>query len=226
MSTIHDLVRSGALEAVQTYIATGGDINITDKLHRTPLHLAAWTANPELLSLLLKSKADVDKKAIDNFTILHFVVQSNNPSRDQVLSCIRMIVRKAKHLLNQRISKGNKSALHLAVVKGHVDTVRCLLECGLDKDAKMSNGQLAVDLAKSSEMTSLLNTFDLTSCTTAPSAGVDKHSSTDEVDDKPKEVSDDSTHPNQSLAVDRSTGKRPRCEEEAQQVTSASASCD
>ncbi len=154
--TIHDFVRAGNIDEVRTLIATGCDINASDKFQRTPLHLAAWAGQFEILDLLLKSKANVEKKAMDEFTILHFAVQSSNKDVKRVTDCIRLIIKKAKQLLNQRISKGNKSALHLAVSKGNEDIVKCLLECGIDVNAKMSNGQTAMDIAKSSSMKTLL----------------------------------------------------------------------
>ena len=55
-----------------------------------------------------------------------------------------------------RITKGNKSALHLAVAKGNIAAVTTLLEIGADILAKTTSGQSPMDLAKSPEMKALL----------------------------------------------------------------------
>ena len=153
MSGIHDYVRQGSIEDVQTYIATGGDINAADKHSRTPLHLAAWAGQYDILQLLLRSKANVDKKAMDGFTALHFAVQSTSP---HAAKCVELIGRKAKSLLFQRTSKGSKSALHLAIAKGNESVVQVLLELGLDPESKTGTGQSCLDLAKSASLKALL----------------------------------------------------------------------
>jgi ankyrin repeat protein len=156
MSTIHDSVRNGKVEEVRAFIAKGGDVNMIDKHKRTPLHLAAWSGNYDVLLVLINAKAQLDKKAMDGFTILHFAVQSNS---DTASDCVRLICKKAKHLLSQRITKGNKTALHLAVAKGNIKIVEILLEYGLDPLARTSTGQTAVDMAKSTEIKDLLTSY-------------------------------------------------------------------
>lgn len=147
MTSIHDIVRNGDVTTVRTFIATGKDLNAIDKHLRTGLHLAAWTGHIEILQLLIRAKADISKKAMDGFTVLHFAATSNAPT---AATCIQFIGKKARAIIHQRTTKGLKSALHLAIPRGRVDIVTALLEIGLDPLAKMTNGQTAVELARNS----------------------------------------------------------------------------
>jgi ankyrin repeat protein len=138
-------VRENDVEGVRTYIALGKDLNMTDKLQRTAVHLAAWSGNVEILQMLIRAKADFSKKAMDAFTILHFAVTSSSP---RAVECIEFIGKKARSIIHQRTTKGLKSALHLAIPKGRTDVIQALLEIGLDPLAKNSQGCTGVDLAR------------------------------------------------------------------------------
>lgn len=114
---LHTAVRDNDIEAVRRLIGSGADINEVDKLSRTSLHMAAWAGNFEILKLLVASKANLMAKAVDNFSALHFAVQS---SSEHAVDCVKLLVKRDKRLLNQKVSKGNKTALHVAASK--VDT--------------------------------------------------------------------------------------------------------
>ena len=157
--TIHDLVRNGDVDGIKHFIATGGNINEVDKLKRTSLHMAAWTGNFEVFQILVRANAKMDLKAMDDFTVLHFAAQSSNPEASY---CIKLISQKAKHLLNYRVSKGQKTALQLAASKGNLNTVRALLESGCDRCTKTSTGQTAAELATTEEVRELILNFDPT----------------------------------------------------------------
>jgi ankyrin repeat protein len=153
VTTIHELIRNQALPEINSYIESGGDLNLIDKLKRTPIHLAAWMGDYDILLLLIRNKAKLDVKAMDGFTPLHFAVQSKGP---RAAECVRLLCKKGKALLHQRITKGNKTALHLAAPKGNVDIINVLLEFGLDPQAKTGTGQSAVDLAGDPKIIKLL----------------------------------------------------------------------
>ena len=65
-------------------------------------------------------------------------------------------MKKDKSLLSQRVTKGNKSALHLAILKDKVQIVSTLIELGADLSAKTGSGQLPMALAKSENMRAVL----------------------------------------------------------------------
>eukprot|EP01038_Epipyxis_sp_PR26KG_P008070 gene8070-10933_t len=145
VNSIHEAIRSEDLERVKELIAMGTNLQELDKHRRAPIHLAAWTGNFGILQLLIRSGAIINVKAMDNFTPLHFAVQSNSNS---AIDCVKLLIAKERNLLNQRVSKGNKSALHLAVLKGNVAVIEELLKLGIDVNAKTNSGQTALDLTK------------------------------------------------------------------------------
>jgi ankyrin repeat protein len=147
--SLHDAVKNLRIDEVRTLIATGSNLNEIDKLKRTPVHIAAWTGNVEILQLLIRSNAQLTDKAMDGFTPLHFAAQS---SSSDASVCVKILVKKCKSLLNQRITKGNKSALHLAAAKGNLSVIRQLIELGADVNDKTSSGQTVFDLAKSEDI--------------------------------------------------------------------------
>jgi hypothetical protein len=59
---VFSAVRTGDLSGVGTFIAAGGDVNMQDSSRRTPLHLAAWKGNSEMVQLLLRAKASTSIK--------------------------------------------------------------------------------------------------------------------------------------------------------------------
>lgn len=208
---IHDAIRENNIDEVQAYIASGGNIDLQDKHRRTPLHLAAWSGNIEILNMLLRAKADIRAKAMDNFTLLHFAAQSTSPDAPE---CIRLIGKKARSIIHMRTSKGkkaliymilsilhlkvyliaimysgNKSALHLAMNKGRLEIIQALLDIGLEPLAKMSNGQSALDQAKqginsSNEVKSLLEHYSSVEKIDNSSNHDEGHQDDDEDEDK------------------------------------------
>ena len=137
---LHTAARNKDIEAMKELIAGGlTDINQIDKLKRTALHIASWAGCSDAVKLLLGSNASTELKAMDGFTALHFASQSNSIEAPQ---CIRVLIKKDKSLLNQRVSKGNKSALHLAVLKGNDKCVLELLQIGADVSAKVDGLKL------------------------------------------------------------------------------------
>lgn len=155
--SLHDLVKvAGNGEAIKERIVRGANVDEIDKLRRTPVHMAAWSGNLEALQLLVRANANLGAKAMDGFTPLHFAAQSVSP---EAPACLRFLVKKNKGLLNQRITKGNKSALHLAASKGSVPNVTTLLELGADMTAKTTAGQTAAELSKTSDVKALFTSF-------------------------------------------------------------------
>ena len=57
---IHDAARTGNLNAVQTELDKGVDVNARDNDGWPPLHRAAWGGYKEIIKLLLANGADVN----------------------------------------------------------------------------------------------------------------------------------------------------------------------
>ena len=124
--TIHDAVRKSDFEAVKSILTSGSqNVNDKDKFKRTPLHIAAWSGDHNMVELLLRFKADPSAIALDGFTALHFAAQKENGA----LAC-EYLVKKSAKLLHAKISKGQKTALHVAISKGNTEVVEKLLDLG------------------------------------------------------------------------------------------------
>lgn len=147
---LHNAVRCGTLEECQRLIGAGMNVNLTDNKRRTPLHIAAWKGDARLVKLLLRSKCCPVDKALDGFTALHFAAMSGSAE-----SC-DLLISKQRSLLKDRVSKGNKTALHLAITKGNLDVVEKLLELGADVTAKQGNGKNVLELATTDAMYQVL----------------------------------------------------------------------
>lgn len=150
MGLIHEIVRNENLEKLTELIINGSNINEVDEMSRTPLHIAAWKGNSEIIQFLLRMKALTTIKAKDNFTPLHFAIQSGN------LQCCILLINYDKTLLHSRISKGNKTGLHLATAKGNYEIVEFLLQSGADPTALTNKRQTALDFAKETPIFELI----------------------------------------------------------------------
>ena len=122
MGDLFMAARNNNLEEMQRLIVSGENINVQDDKKRTPLALACWAGHVEMVKLLIRNNAKLDLLANDKFTPLHF---ANN------VEVIKLLVKKDKHLVKARVTKGNKTALHMAIPKGNVDVVTCLLSSGM-----------------------------------------------------------------------------------------------
>lgn len=125
-------------------------INTPDNMARTPLHLAAWYGYTDIVQYLLSMKASYSSRAKDNFLPLHFaIISSSLESLHLLLQAVPTPQR--MKLLNSKITKNNKTALHLAATKMNYDIIKLLLESGCDPLALTKSGQTALDFLKEEE---------------------------------------------------------------------------
>lgn len=149
-------------------------MNLSDGMNRTALHLAAWKGDPELVQLLLLSKASTSQKAKDNFSPLHFATQSGS------LECCKLLVEKNPKLIHESISKGKKKALHLAAAKNNFDVCEFLLKMGADPSALTSSKQTALDFASDERVFELIKSSIAAKIEEAAVASKGKRKSLDE----------------------------------------------
>ena len=98
-----------------------------------------------MIQLLLRFKASPLLTAKDGFTALHFAAQRESGS----LSCAYLIAKSAK-LLHMKVSKGKKTALHLAISKGNTEVVQKLLDLGADPTTRSGCGKTCLELCQAS----------------------------------------------------------------------------
>ena len=74
--SIHEAVQDGNIEAVKQHLAAGTDVNGTgEELGWTPLHLAAYKGQNEIVELLIAKGANVNAKNDIGETPLDFAIQ-------------------------------------------------------------------------------------------------------------------------------------------------------
>ena len=148
--------KAPVLSTLSVFIVTtvicyaGVDIDMRDNMSRTALHLAAWKGNPELVQLLLRSKASTLVKAKDNFSALHFATQSGS------LRCCELLLEKNPKLLSESISKGQKKPLHMAASKNNFELCKLFLDKGADPTALTTTRQTALDFARDDRIFQLI----------------------------------------------------------------------
>ena len=68
---IHDAVVRGNLEAVESLLKLGSNINQTNQNGNTPLHIALRNGQENVIEYLINHGADVEKATPDGQTPLH-----------------------------------------------------------------------------------------------------------------------------------------------------------
>ena len=120
----------------------------------TPLHLAAFFAQPSVVEALLERGADVHARARNGTTNtpLHAGAAGRN------LDVVRALVEHGADV-NAR-QEGGFTALHSAALSGDVEMARFLISRGADIDARASNKQNALDLALTKGHQAMVNLLD------------------------------------------------------------------
>lgn len=128
---LHAAARLGDTDKVQALIR-GSDkacdlVNAADKHRRTPLHLACYFGKTSTADALLNARADFGLEANDGCLASHFAAQQGHKE------VLQLLVRAASQggpgsvvEFLSRAMKGKKSALHVAVAKGHAECAEFL----------------------------------------------------------------------------------------------------
>ncbi|XP_008557350.1 putative ankyrin repeat protein RF_0381 [Microplitis demolitor] len=86
LSSIHIVVNTGNLMAVENFLNRGADVNFPTKgLDLRPLHIAVGDDNKKMVQLLLKKGADVDGLTVDKKPALEFAIMHNNQKLTEIL---------------------------------------------------------------------------------------------------------------------------------------------
>ena len=82
-STIKKAIEKGDLKALKGI--KNFPVNITDKVKKTPLHLAVGSENPEIVSWLIQQKASVNARTVIGKTPLHVAALRKNKAITELL---------------------------------------------------------------------------------------------------------------------------------------------
>ena len=87
--SISKAASTGNIEAVKQHLASGADVNTTDKVGRTPLHFASANGHKEIVELLIGAGADVNAKVVSGAaqgkTPLDAANETNHPKTADLL---------------------------------------------------------------------------------------------------------------------------------------------
>ena len=132
-TTIHEAAAIGDVIAVKKHLDKGVNLDVRDKLGRTPLKVAAISAKTEVVALLLKEGADVDARAncCGGMALHHVVFTGNKEIVDLLL--------KNKADVNAKDWAGN-TPLQGAVIGEHIDMANLLLIHGANPNVTDRKG--------------------------------------------------------------------------------------
>jgi len=160
-------VEKKAYETVAFLLESEADPSICDTVEKlSPLHVAAKNGDYKMIETLLSINTETEEwtklndRTVDGFTAVSFAAHQGN------LDMVALLFEYGADL--NIVSTENKlSPLHRAVSRGHIETIRYLLENGADVDAKDSLGRTSLHLAVSAQnmdVVKLLLTFSPTIC--------------------------------------------------------------
>ncbi len=188
-------VEENHVDAVQTFLTCGVDLEACDERNWTPLMAAAFNGNLAFTQLLVKSGAKLTTRDRNGYTPLHWAAYNGHAevvkyliskgvetdtrshfgwtalmqaaTRGHLVTCAYLISQGAD--VNAVTSDGWTS-LHKAANNGHLEIVKLLLSKGASRAAKYQDGSTPLDLAlkaKRLDIADLLNRQP-----EAPAAGI------------------------------------------------------
>ena len=159
---------------IQALLDHGADVNLKTKKGGTPLMIAAWTADAEILRTLLKEGADPNVQDQEGRTAMIFALNKGLPlivqalldhgananlktkkgwtplmiaARNSDYKSVRALLDKGAEA-DARDQDG-KTSLMFAAIQGRMSTVRALLARGANASLKNKEGWTAAEFAKS-----------------------------------------------------------------------------
>lgn len=137
-SVLHIAAVNSRHEIVNYFIDL--DVNIRDKVKRTPLHYAILNADQPLVQLLKKRGASMTAQDEGDHTALHYAAAADDAKMILFLYSIDPF------LIEMRNNEG-RTALHIAAEAGKLDNMQALIECKAEVNALDLEGNSPFHLA-------------------------------------------------------------------------------
>ncbi|OBT96876.1 hypothetical protein VE01_05529 [Pseudogymnoascus verrucosus] len=139
LGAIHQASARGCGKIVQSLLLHKADVNLRDCSGQTALHCAAGYGHTEVVGMLLEKGADVQLKDDEGQTVLHCAAGQGHRSVVELLL--------SKNVDNQATDAEGRTALHFAARRGHGDVVRMLLSGGAHTEVMDAKGRTALHFA-------------------------------------------------------------------------------
>lgn len=159
-NNLRKLMQSQHIEEVVSFLESNPSLVNKSDIHGiTPLHIATYYEDMNLVDNLLKQSASPDLRTTDGFTALHIAIYKNNypltkrlletkevdinkPTKEDLFTPIHIAIRfcnqpynileeliKAGANINSKTKRG-RTPLHLAVIRGDAGSVQYLIQKG------------------------------------------------------------------------------------------------
>jgi len=134
-------------------ISNGADVNMTGPRNMRAVHNAIYNGHAEVLEVLLRNGADATLKDDDGWDSLYGAASMGGT---QGLKLVATVINYGQSIdLDSRDNTG-KTALHRAVVQGHIETIKVLVSAGADLDALDEHKRSPLHFAVASEQVDLV----------------------------------------------------------------------
>ena len=131
----------GSIRDVKNPFETGADVNVIDRPGATPLHDASHECKPEVVSMMLRSGADLEACDIETgIRPLHVAAKKG------CLQACELLIRHGAEINAQ--TREGATALHLAAFAGHAEVVVLLLKYVANHTLQDMQGHTAMHYAQ------------------------------------------------------------------------------
>jgi ankyrin len=150
---LREAIVKGDSAQAAAVLAQGAKVETTDELGMTPLLLAVKHGHRPMVELLLEKGADLSHARHDGLTPLFMAI------REGRTDMVALLLEKGADV-NVRGAISSVTPLHIGAYEGNQEIVTLLLKYGADKQARMTSGELPVDLARQLGRTDLIKLLE------------------------------------------------------------------
>jgi len=140
-----EAAKNGDYQLVKKLLKTGVNLNVTDAIGWTALHMASFGGHTEIANFLIEKGIMVDAKDLDAWTAL-LVASANNHT-----NVVSLLIEKGADV-NVK-DKDGITPLHLAAVNGYIEIAKLLIQNCADINAQNKDGRTPQQLAESINLT-------------------------------------------------------------------------